>query len=128
MTWKIWVEKQPWRMYRERLHLAFTGGQFKEKFFYAKPLQLVEVTESFKDVPEQNCLIEDAGTPDGSIRQFLQAALDAAWDLGLRPQGFKDHTLETAALRSHLDDMRTIVGTKLEVPLLLKMPAKEANK
>lgn len=41
-------------------------------------------------------------------RDFLQACMDAAWDLGLRPKGFADHTHELTAVRYHLEDMRAL--------------------
>lgn len=48
-------------------------------------------------------------------REFLQAALDCAWQMGLRPAGFH-HTTETVAAKDrHLEDMRAIAFTKLNV-------------
>ena len=42
------------------------------------------------------------------VRGFLQAALDAAWEMGLRPKGFADHANELTAVRYHLEDMRAL--------------------
>ena len=39
---------------------------------------------------------------------FLQAMLDVAWEAGLRPASFKDHTNELTAVRYHLEDMRKL--------------------
>lgn len=48
-------------------------------------------------------------------RDFLQAALNCAWEMGLRPPGL-EHTTETiAATARHLEDMRAIAFTKLDV-------------
>lgn len=47
------------------------------------------------------------GTPM-SVRNFLQGALDAAWEFGLRPKDFKDHKDELTAVRDHLADMRKL--------------------
>jgi hypothetical protein len=48
-------------------------------------------------------------------RDFLQAALNCAWEMGLRPTGF-EHTAETIkATDRHLQDMRAIAFTKLNV-------------
>lgn len=47
----------------------------------------------------------DAGQ---DVDGFLQAALDLAWEIGLRPAGFEDHTNELKAVRDHLRDMRKI--------------------
>lgn len=48
----------------------------------------------------------------GDVDQFLQAAMDCAWSLGMRPRGFEDHTNELAAVRFHLDDMRKLAKVK----------------
>lgn len=42
-------------------------------------------------------------------REFCQAIMDAAWEEGIRPKGFRDIKNETTALKSHLDDMRRLV-------------------
>ncbi len=42
-------------------------------------------------------------------RAFLQAAIDCAWENGMRPAGWADHGREVAALRDHLHDMRALV-------------------
>lgn len=44
-----------------------------------------------------------------NVRSFMQAVLDAAWELGLRPAGFKEHETELKATRYHLEDMRRLV-------------------
>ena len=44
-----------------------------------------------------------------SNEQFIQGVLDAAWEAGFRPIGFKDIQRETGALQNHLDDMRRLV-------------------
>lgn len=51
---------------------------------------------------------EDVQDNTGDVSGFLQAALQAAWDLGMRPQGFADHKNELTAVRYHLEDMRTL--------------------
>lgn len=40
---------------------------------------------------------------------FLQAALDHAWEIGMRPVGFLDTTNEIATIKAHLADMRALV-------------------
>lgn len=44
-------------------------------------------------------------------QDFLQAILNHAWDIGMRPVGFLDTTKEVGALREHLHDMRALVFT-----------------
>lgn len=47
--------------------------------------------------------------------EFLKAALDCAWALGLRPDGFSDTTEQVRAMDRHLQDMRAITFAKLSV-------------
>jgi len=47
--------------------------------------------------------------------EFLRAALNAAWDLGLRPDGYLDVRESMKATNSHLQDMRAIAFAKLNV-------------
>lgn len=51
--------------------------------------------------------------PDGI--PFLQAMLNAAWEAGLRPDGYKDIAGQMQAIREHRDDMRTIAFNKLGI-------------
>ncbi len=46
---------------------------------------------------------------------FLRAALNCAWDMGLRPDGFNDTREAIAASSRHLDDMRAITFAKLGI-------------
>lgn len=66
--------------------------------------------EEFRDRPVTKPTLSGR---DG--RDFLQAALNCAWELGLRPPGL-EHTTETiAATARHLEDMRAITFAKLNV-------------
>ncbi len=48
----------------------------------------------------------------GESEDFLRAVMDAAWENGIRPTGFKDHTKELTAVRYHLEDMRLLAKVK----------------
>lgn len=117
MKWKFYVEQQPWRRNQERLHIVREGGPGQD-FEVVNPLAFTGYPEQMP-VPDDACALADKFGRNG-VRDFLQAALDAAWAMGLRPAAYKDHTLELAATRSHLDDMRAIVATKFDVPLMLR--------
>lgn len=52
----------------------------------------------------------------GDQRQFLQAMLEAAWEVGMRPAGYSDVAGSMRAGEAHLQDMRAIAFAKLEVP------------
>lgn len=41
-------------------------------------------------------------------REFLQAMMNAAWEIGIRPSSAQDQRNELAAVRYHLEDMRKI--------------------
>lgn len=43
-----------------------------------------------------------------SQRDFLQSIMDGAWEAGFRPSGYGDVKEATAAIRSHLEDMRAL--------------------
>jgi hypothetical protein len=76
-----------------------------------------EVAEPLKFVPHDPHLILNDATiepRDGDdSKQFLQAALDCAWELGLRPAGFLDTRESMAATKAHLEDMRSLAFYKI---------------
>jgi hypothetical protein len=60
-------------------------------------------------------------TDDGGIlgdqtkaecQDFLRALMDAAWEIGIRPSQFTDHTNELKATRFHLEDMRLLAKVR----------------
>lgn len=57
-------------------------------------------------------------------QNFLQAALDAAWEAGLRPKNWRNEAPEQiVAMNHHLQDMRALVfggKTTIEIPDVLK--------
>lgn len=74
----------------------------------AKPLE-------FNDIPrhginqEPTLLLEHRGF-GSQTHGFLQAMVDAAWGLGIRPSGVKDLDGTLEATRFHLEDMRALSG------------------
>lgn len=51
---------------------------------------------------------------DGMLT-FMRTALNAAWEMGLRPDGFDDTRESMKATNRHLEDMRSIAFGKLGV-------------
>jgi len=51
----------------------------------------------------------------GQADELIQAIVDRAWEAGFRPSGFSDVKNETAALRDHLADMKTIAFHQLQI-------------
>jgi hypothetical protein len=47
--------------------------------------------------------------------QFLRACLNAAWEIGLRPDGYNDTRESMKATDAHLQDMRALVFGKFGV-------------
>lgn len=106
--WRFFVEHKPWDD-SSALHIRYVGGEYGRERSAVAPLVLVKVEQGVAhDVPALAETREDVQDGVGDVTGFLQAALDAAWERGLRPTGFKDHTNELTAVRYHLEDMRTL--------------------
>lgn len=74
---------------------------------------LSQLQEAAFDPVTPGMMSDTVGPQHGEA--FLQAALDAAWEAGLRPAGLSDARRETAALENHLDDMRAIAFTAMKL-------------
>lgn len=74
--------------------------------FVAKRIEWVEV-EAGQRIPE------DTGErwSEMDVKAFLQAAMNAGWQMGLKPSQFneKDERPHMDALKYHLEDMRRLV-------------------
>lgn len=68
--------------------------------FIASPLVFVEV--------HPGLIIEKPTIEARQGNEFLQAVLDHAWEVGMRPRGFSDVPLQVEALKRHLADMRAL--------------------
>jgi hypothetical protein len=80
-----------------------------------RPGQVEVVTGfEFKTMPEGHMFTGDEGIPDDG--NLLQAVVDAAWEAGVRPTGYSDIKNETAALREHMNDLRTVAFHALKIP------------
>lgn len=73
----------------------------------AQPLQFVRYDAGM--VPEFT--IDQSMVPGYDARAVLQAFLDHAWEIGMRPAGFADTTEQVGAIKAHLADMRALVFT-----------------
>ncbi len=74
---------------------------------------------TFTKLPASAPLLPSVGPPPEqgvNVNGFLQAALDVAWEIGLRPQGFADPANELTAVRYHLEDMRTLAKLRTTAP------------
>lgn len=70
-----------------------------------------ETMESGLFVPAEKATIDDSkfivGIPP--VKSFLQAASDAAWEIGIKPKQLEDQHNELKAVREHLADMKALV-------------------
>lgn len=103
MTFKLHVQTDAFN--GDKLAITFQEGVQRRSF--VQPFVL-ETFPPHTVVPDQKAYcIRDDGMSD-NVRGFLQAAMDAAWEYGLRPAGIKDLTGELGATKRHLEDMRTL--------------------
>jgi hypothetical protein len=104
MNFKFYVERSGARGC-DRLAIVQTD---RDRHAFVQPF-ILKSFEPSQAVPEGEayCLADQCW--EGDVRDFLQAAADAAWDAGIRPSQVKDMTSEVAAVRFHLEDMRKLV-------------------
>lgn len=103
MTWRVYARYQDFSDNVE-IAVSFTDPHGKRSF--VEPPLVFREREGF--IPPED--VDLARNIDGMA--FLQAFLDAAWDLGLRPKGFEDHKNELTAVRYHLEDMRKLAKVR----------------
>ena len=112
MGWRFHVERLGWA---RGLRVWGVEERPDGKFAVIKPLELVQKEDvgadeaPFIDMPVRN------------VQPMLQALVDACWEAGIKPMGYDDYKRINDAQALHLNDMRTIVATKLECPLLMKV-------
>ena len=100
-TWKAYLDHQA-HLDLRFLHLARTEPDGSRNL--VKPLQLTPVPK-WGVAPELQGVLGDM---TGETDDFLRAIMTVAWDAGIRPTGFQDHTNELTAVRYHLEDMRSL--------------------
>lgn len=93
--------------------LAIVSREMGRRSF-VQPLVLKSFDENIVPSDAEAFVLSD-GFAEDVIFDFLQAAMDAAWDLGIRPAQAKDMTAEVAAVRYHLEDMRRLALRMTEV-------------
>lgn len=75
----------------------------------------IDVLTGFTWVEYDEGSMIDQGSGIGKADEMLQQIVDRAWDAGFRPSGYGDVKNETAALREHLADMKTIAFHQLKI-------------
>ena len=105
--WSFFTDYQVWS---DSLRLFARYVDHQGKSHVVKPLSFAEI-ERGHAYSTPTLGLSDFGTFDETpqdVKGFLQAAMDAAWEFGLRPAKFADATNELKATRYHLEDMRRI--------------------
>ena len=107
MTWKVYIENQiTWGS--SRIHMARVRDDGKVDV--VQPLVLKTIKQGLLPIYDGGLLGE--GKTQAECQEFLRAIMDAAWDIGIRPTKFADHTDELKAVRFHLEDMRLLAKVK----------------
>ena len=101
MRFQFFVEQLPW-MDEERLYIRedLPDGAFA----LVEPLVLTRHERSHHGTSMGPTI---SGW-NNIVRDFLQGALNEAWRIGLRPDGYENATNELKAVRYHLEDMRQL--------------------
>lgn len=97
------------------LFVRFQDAPGRAGFAYVAPLELRRIedggmysTPTLSDFSDTRIAREDGLAVACDVQAFMQAALDEAWRMGLRPAAFSDTTQELSAVRYHLEDMRKL--------------------
>lgn len=105
--WRFFLREVPWRGDRDLfvMHESWDG---KRAMLTSAVMQSLERGNGIReeDKPFLGQTVEEQQDGVGDVDNFLQAAMDAAWDAGMRPRNFKDRTDELSSVRYHLEDMR----------------------
>lgn len=115
MNYEVYVEYlMAWNGHRMAIRRRdpHTGARM-----FAQPLVFKEFPPNEVPPDDQLFALRDdrMGAEDG-VRQFLQAMVDAADELGIVPTRSKDRTDELKSVRYHLEDMRKLVFEKAVQP------------
>lgn len=109
--WKVYLENlvrfgtSGYRMYVARTEL---DGRFS---VITQPVQM-KTKEANQGLGLDEAMLDDSRMPHESVRSFLQAMSDAAWEIGIKPKQLEDSSNELKAVRGHLEDMRQLAGVK----------------
>lgn len=100
--WHVYIEDKDYSSKRN-IYVSILDDATGDRSFVPPVGEAVAL--AIGDDPEPTFVDVGRGRRADSL---LQAFLDAAWEYGLRPKGFKDHTSELTATRYHLEDMRAL--------------------
>lgn len=105
MSYHFHYEQKPWNQ-TENLRISIHSPN---GYALVQPL----VFRQYQPVEIGDDIALSSGYASNNVRDFLQAALDEAWKIGLRPSQYEDQRNELKAVREHLADMRAISFKKI---------------
>lgn len=107
---EVHSEQAMWRRDQRAIAIFLRDDTGRE--WLAEPLK-------FNDVTDTLCGPSEYTITDGKLGMaFLQAVLEHAWSIGLRPVGFSDVPLQVGAMKEHLNDMRAIAFGVIGRPIV----------
>jgi hypothetical protein len=99
---KTYIRFAPWNDDVEVVTILKTHAN--DRYYYRITEHKFDIGEEPKQLIDHS--ISENWTPQTT--QFLQSFLDAAWEIGLRPKGYKTQE-QIDAIKYHLEDMRKLV-------------------
>ncbi len=110
----------PWRVFVTEPR----GWEIEQKIFIGRgePIEILMQPAVMVRLEEPYAPIDDAQAFMSGTRKeltaFMQAMMDAAWDMGLKPKSYEEPTHAMKVQSRHLEDMRAIVSSfvKVEFP------------
>lgn len=108
-TWKFFVDEKQWHGTRD-LYIRAPAPAGKIAAITNLMATVLESGEAM--APTLSDSYEDIQDNNSDVEGFLRGAMQAAWDLGMRPKGFEDHNNELTAVRYHLEDMRLLAKVR----------------
>lgn len=103
--WLVKVQRDPWEL-NEKLFVV--RKQFGRDIYEVVVSLTLEQATAGAISTDKPMLAGVAGFESNDVREFLQACVDEAWSLGMRPKNFEAASQELKAVRDHLQDMRRL--------------------
>lgn len=104
--WKCYVDDSH---FRQGARIAIVREHDDGSVEFVQPFTLTTIPPGEQFPTEGTVQLRDA-------LPFLRAMLNAAWEHGLRPDGFNDTRESMKATSAHLQDMRAIAFHKIGAP------------
>lgn len=101
--WRIYANREDWNDSISLLILRdrFQGGS--DSMDYVKGFELEKIDEGSYLADKPSLIL-----PHGEGTEFLQAMVNVAWGLGIKPTAMESDANELKATRYHLEDMRKL--------------------